>query len=73
LDGFVTNDGSSWVTKLDSLECPHCGGRMKIISFIERNQHEVIERTLRGNRRSDGWRTYGRTGSHVGEFTWTAP
>jgi hypothetical protein len=32
---------------VDPLECPECGGRMKIISFIERRQHEVIERILR--------------------------
>jgi len=35
------------VFEVDPLKCPHCGGRMKIISFIERRQHEVIERILR--------------------------
>ena len=35
------------VYEVDPLECPHCGGQMKIISFIERNQQEVIERILR--------------------------
>jgi hypothetical protein len=29
------------------LECPECGCRMKIIGFIERRQHDVIERILR--------------------------
>jgi hypothetical protein len=33
--------------KVDPLERPLCGGQMKIISFIERRQHEVIERILR--------------------------
>ena len=27
--------------------CPKCGGQMKIISFIERQQSEVIEKILR--------------------------
>lgn len=35
------------VFEVDPLTCPHCGGQMKIISFIERHQHEVIERILR--------------------------
>lgn len=35
------------VFEVDPLKCPHCGGRMKVISFIERNQHEVMERILR--------------------------
>lgn len=35
------------VTKVDPLKCPHCGGQMKIISFIERHQQDVIERILR--------------------------
>jgi hypothetical protein len=35
------------VFEVDPLECPECGGRMKIISFIERRQHEVIEKILR--------------------------
>ncbi len=33
--------------EVDPLECPHCGGQMKIISFIERCQADVIERILR--------------------------
>ncbi len=37
------------VYEVDPLECPKCGGAMKIISFIERRQREVIERILRGH------------------------
>ena len=29
------------------MACPECGGRMKVISFIEPPQGEVIERILR--------------------------
>jgi len=35
------------VYEVDRLLCPKCGGTMKIISFIERRQREVIERILR--------------------------
>jgi len=35
------------VYEVDPLACPSCGGRMKIISFIERRQADVIERVLR--------------------------
>jgi hypothetical protein len=35
------------VFEVDPLKCPHCGGQMKIISFIQRHQQEVIERILR--------------------------
>ena len=35
------------VYEVDPLECPKCGGAMKIISFIERRQRAVIERILR--------------------------
>jgi hypothetical protein len=35
------------VYEVDPLECPCCGGQMKIISFIERRQQEAIERILR--------------------------
>ena len=35
------------VYEVDPLECPQCGGQMKIVSFIERCQAEVIERILR--------------------------
>jgi hypothetical protein len=32
--------------EVDPLESPECGGAMKIISFIERRQTDVIERIL---------------------------
>jgi hypothetical protein len=35
------------VYEVDPLFCPKCGGEMKIISFIERRQSEVIEKILR--------------------------
>ena len=35
------------VYEVDPLECPKCGAEMKIISFIEKRQTEVIERILR--------------------------
>ncbi len=35
------------VYEVDPLKCPNCGGTMKVISFIERNQPEVIEKILR--------------------------
>lgn len=35
------------VYEVDPLACPSCGGQMKIISFIERRQADVIERVLR--------------------------
>jgi len=35
------------VYEVDPLVCPKCGGQMKIISFIERDQREVIEKILR--------------------------
>ena len=35
------------VYEVDPLECPCCGGRMKIVSFIERCQGDVIEQILR--------------------------
>ena len=35
------------VYEVDPLECPQCGGAMKIISFIERCQQDVVERILR--------------------------
>ncbi|MCP4591912.1 MAG: hypothetical protein GY842_14350, partial [bacterium] len=35
------------VYEVDPLECPHCGGQMKVVSFIERCQADVIERILR--------------------------
>ena len=35
------------VYEVDPLECPCCGGQLKIVSFIERRQADVIERILR--------------------------
>lgn len=35
------------VYEVDPLVCPKCGGQMKIISFIDRHQREVIEKILR--------------------------
>jgi hypothetical protein len=35
------------VYEVDPLECPKCGGAMKIISFIERGQQDAMERILR--------------------------
>ena len=35
------------VYEVDPLECAQCGGQMKIVSFIERCQADVIERILR--------------------------
>ena len=35
------------VYEVDPLSCPKCGAEMKIISFIERDQSEVIEQILR--------------------------
>jgi hypothetical protein len=34
-------------SEVDPLECPECGGAMKIISFIERRQTNVILKALR--------------------------
>jgi hypothetical protein len=35
------------VYEIDLWRCPKCGGEMKIISFIDRHQSEVIEKILR--------------------------
>jgi hypothetical protein len=35
------------VYEVDPLKCPNCGGTMKVISFIERHQSEVIEKILK--------------------------
>lgn len=35
------------VYEIDPLSCPQCGAEMKIISFIKRDQSEVIEKILR--------------------------
>jgi hypothetical protein len=34
------------IYQADPLVCPHCGGRMKIIGFIEARQGEVIRKIL---------------------------
>jgi hypothetical protein len=52
-DGPRAGSVSTWamlirrVYEVDPLACPKCGGAMKIISFIERCQQDVIERILR--------------------------
>jgi hypothetical protein len=52
-DDANPGDGSTWamlikrVYEVDPLECPCCGGQMKIVSFIERCQSDVIEQILR--------------------------
>ena len=35
------------IYEVDPLKCPKCGGTMKIISFVERGQTDVIERILK--------------------------
>ena len=51
--GQSSGKASSWaalvnrVFEVDPLECPQCGSRMKIISFIERCQRDVVEKILR--------------------------
>ena len=35
------------VYEADPLECPNCGGTMKVISFIEGHQSDVIDKILR--------------------------
>ncbi len=42
------------VYEVDPLACPCCGAEMKIISFIERSQRDVIERILRHCGRWEG-------------------
>jgi len=42
------------VYEVDPLCCSQCGGQMKIISFIERHQADVIERILRHCGRWEG-------------------
>ena len=49
---------SSWATlvkrvfEVDPLQCPQCGSRMKVVSFIKRCQRDVVEKILR----HCGWR-----------------
>jgi hypothetical protein len=48
-DGPRPSSVSTWamlikrVYEVDPLECPCCGGQMKVVSFIERCQSDVIE------------------------------
>ncbi len=35
------------VYEVDPLQCPRCGGQMRILCFIEAHQAQVIERILR--------------------------
>ena len=35
------------VYEVDPLACPHCGGQMKVVAFMEPLQAEVIEKILR--------------------------
>ena len=35
------------VYEVDPLQCPECGGKMKIIRFIEKCQPEAVEKILR--------------------------
>ena len=37
------------VYEIDPMVCPHCGGEMKVISFIEPPQRDVIEKILHGH------------------------
>ena len=52
-NGPSSGTASSWaalvkrVFEVDPLECPQCGSRMKVISFIERRQRDVVEKILR--------------------------
>ena len=53
VNGQTGGTASSWATLIkrvfetDPLECPKCGSRMKVISFIERSQQDVVEKILR--------------------------
>ena len=37
------------VYETDPLTCPRCGAKMKVVSFIETHQGEVIDKILRGH------------------------
>jgi len=51
--GQSSKTASNWaallkrVFEVDPLECSQCGSRMKVISFIERRQRDVVEKILR--------------------------
>ncbi len=52
------------VYEVDPLSCPHCGGEMKVVAFLEPPQGEVIEKILRGH----------QSGAMVGGlWRWSAP
>lgn len=36
-----------WVYEVDPLWCPECGGQMKVVSFIEPPQTDVIKAILK--------------------------
>ena len=40
------------VYEIDPMVCPRCGGTMKILSFIDPPQKEVVEKILHGHRRA---------------------
>ena len=50
--GQSSKTASNWaallkrVFEVDPLECSQCGSRMKVISFIERRQRDVVEKIL---------------------------
>ena len=52
-DAFIKKRRMNWaalikkVYEVDPLRCPECGGEMKVISFIEKCQGEVVEKILR--------------------------
>ena len=35
------------IFEVDPLKCPDCGEKMRIVSFIEREQKDVVEKILR--------------------------
>ena len=35
------------IYEVDPLSCPHCGGEIKVVTFLESPQAEVIEKILR--------------------------
>ena len=53
--GQSSGTASSWaalvkrVFEVDPLECTQCGSRMKVVSFIERSQRDILEKILRGH------------------------
>jgi hypothetical protein len=40
------------IYEVDPLACPQCGGEMKVVSFLDPPQREVIEKILSGHRRA---------------------